>query len=195
MFNLIIRTLKRVGIKLVLKELHLESYLNFYRVDFIDKYDNWCRLNIFYNDTHFFVDDIKLIGEGREEIYTDRIVNSICLMGKYKDFISSEYKAPSKEELDEFLASSMQDLVDSLQCISAPNFRIREVKFYAFPTLMVFIHFTYKGRRMEPIRIFIGEEISYNDSSNLDGIDLLLEQIKEVLKYDELLRPNRFRED
>lgn len=193
MFNLIIRTLKRVGIKLVLKELHLESYLNFYRVDFIDKYDNWCRLSIFYNDTHFFVNDIKLIGEGREEIYTDKIVNSIELMGKYDDFMSSEYKAPSKEELDEFLASSIEVLADDLHSVSAPNFRIREVQVFASPTLMVFIHFTFKGRRVEPIRIFIGEEISYKN--DLDGIDLLLDQIREVLKYDELLRPNRFRED
>lgn len=193
MFNLIIRTLKRVGIKLVLKEFHLDSYLNFYRLDFIDKYDNWCRLNVFYNDTHFFLNDVKLLGEGREEIYTDKIINNIEMMGKYEDFVSYEYKVPNKEELDEFLASCIASLSDDLYSISAPNFKIKEVKVFASPTLMVFIYFTYKGKRFEPIRIFIGEEISYKN--NLDGIDLLLEQIKEVLRYDELLGPNRHRED
>lgn len=191
MFNLIIRTLRRVGIKLVLKELHLESYLNFYRVDFIDKYDNWCRLSIFYNDTHFFVNDVKLIGEGREEIYTDKIINSIELMGKYEDFLKRKDSVPSKEELDKFLASSIENLSDSLYSVTAPNFKIKEVKVFTVPTLMVFVHFTYKGKRFEPIRIFIGEDISYKN--DLDGIDLLLEQVKEVLRYDELLRPNRFR--
>lgn len=193
MFNLIIRTLKRVGIKLVLKEFHLDSYLNFYRLDFIDKYDNWCRLNVFYNDTHFFLNDVKLLGEGREEIYTDKIINNIEMMGKYEDFVSYEYKVPNKEELDEFLASCIASLSDDIYSISAPNFKIKEVKVFASPTLMVFIYFTYKGKRFEPIRIFIGEEISYKN--NLDGIDLLLEQIKEVLRYDELLGPNRHRED
>lgn len=189
MFNLIIRTLRRVGVKLVLKETHLESYLNYYSVDFIDKYDNWCNLTLFYNDTHFFVDNIKLIGKGRKEIYTDAITNSIVLKGKYDDFISSKRQSPSKEELDDFLVGKIKEKTEEVYNLAVGEFKIKEVKFYSNPTLMVFVFLTYKGVRIEPIRIFIGEKISYN--GNQDGIDLLLESLERVLCYDKLFRPNR----
>lgn len=181
MFSLIIRTLKRVGIKLVLKELSIDSYLNFYRIDFIDKYNNWCRLEVFYNDTDFFLDEIKLIGEGRKEIYTDRIINNIKLMGSYEDFLSHKHKSPSKEELDEYLEASLNRLSDSLYDISVPGFSVKEVKLFTHPSMMVFIYFTHNKKRFPPIKIFIGDDINYN--YELENIDLFKDKIKEVLFY------------
>lgn len=205
MFTLIVRTLKRVGIKLILKEYSVDSYLNYYSIDFLDKYGNWCRLRIFYNDTHFFVKNVKLIGEGRRLILTDSIINSIELKGTYEDFLKCKDTNPSKEELDEFLKEGIQSLADDLNGIRVGDFLVKEVRVYCFPTLMVFVYFTFKKARVEPLRIFIGEKISYrgnlynpdcgNDQDYLgdadgedneysEGLDLFLKKVGEVLGYE-----------
>lgn len=185
MFDVIINALKRVRLKLVLKEIHIESYLNYYRLDFLDKYGNWCRLSIFYNDTHFFVDNVKLIGEGRPEIYTDSIINSIELKGTYEDFLKCKSPQFTKEELDKFFSDNLDRISQDIHSIQIPDFKIKEVRVYSMPTMMVFVYFTFKKVRFEPIRIFIGEEITYK--GDLVGMDLLIKEIKEVLNYERLL--------
>lgn len=188
MFNLIIRTLKRVGIRLVLKEVHIESYLNFYRVDFLDKFNNWCRLSIFYNDTDFFVDEVKLIGQGRDLIYTDKIINSIELKGTYEDFLLTDSKLFTKKELDKFFEDRMEILVQRIHDLKIDGILIKEVKFFTSPSFMVFVYFTHNKVRVKPLKFFIGEEINY--SEKLVGIDLLIRKIKEILSYEQLFRFN-----
>lgn len=185
MFNLIIKALKRVGIKMILNEVHIDSYLNYYRVDFLDRFDNWCRLTIFYNETDLFVDNsVRLIGNGRREIYSDRVINSIEMKGKFEDFIKSKSKVPDKKELDKFFEDKLIDLVEDIKDLNVADFNIKEVKFYTSPSLMFFIHFTYKKARYQPIKCFVGDKISYNE--DLEGLDILINKIEEVLCYDKL---------
>lgn len=189
MLDVIIRTLKRVKVKLVLKETHIDSYLKFYRIDFLDRFGNWCRLSIFYNETHFFIDDsVKLIGKGRDGIYTDKIINSIELKGTYEDFIKCDDKLFTQKELNEFFIEKLETLVSEIYEIKVDGFSIKEVKFYCMPTLMVFVYFTFNGKRIEPLRIFIGEEITYKE--DLVGLDLLIGKLKEILSYEKLFRFN-----
>lgn len=191
MFKLIVRTLKRVGIKMILKEIYIESYLNYYSLHFLDKYDNWCNLRIFYNETQFFVGEVNLIGKGRDLIFTDSIVNSIRLMGSYDDYLASDLNEPSKEEVDLWLQESMDNLSENLLSVDVPNnISLKEVKVFSNPSLMIFIYFTFKGVRVEPIKFFVGEKINYNsrfvDSSSIDveSISKLIKSIEEVLGYE-----------
>lgn len=191
MFKLIVRTLKRVGIKMILKEIYIESYLNYYSLHFLDKYDNWCNLRIFYNETQFFVGEVNLIGKGRDLIFTDSIVNSIRLMGSYDDYLASDLNEPSKEEVDLWLQESMDKLSENLLSVDVPNnISLKEVKVFSNPSLMIFIYFTFKGVRVEPIKFFVGEKINYNsrfvDSSSIDveSISKLIKSIEEVLGYE-----------
>ena len=191
MFKLIVRTLKRVGIKMILKEIYIESYLNYYSLHFLDKYDNWCNLRIFYNETQFFVGEVNLIGKGRDLIFTDSIVNSIRLMGSYDDYLASDLNEPSKEEVDLWLQESMDNLSENLLSVDVPNnISLKEVKVFSNPSLMIFIYFTFKGVRVEPIKFFVGEKINYNsrfvDSSSIDveSISRLIKSIEEVLGYE-----------
>lgn len=187
MFKLIVRTLKRVGIKMILKEIYIESYLNYYSLHFLDKYDNWCNLKIFYNETQFFVEDTKLIGDGRDLIYTDNINNSIKMMGSYNDYLTSELSEPSKEEIDLWLQESMDELSESLLSIDVPNnVSIKEVKVFSNPSLMIFIYFTFKGVRVEPIRFFVGEKINYKSKfiKEDNSINEFIKSIEEVLGYE-----------
>lgn len=191
MFKLIVRTLKRVGIKMILKEIYIESYLNYYSLHFLDKYDNWCNLRIFYNETQFFVGEVNLIGKGRDLIFTDSIVNSIRLMGDYDDYLASDLNEPSKEEVDLWLQESMDKLSENLLSVDVPNnISLKEVKVFSNPSLMIFIYFTFKGVRVEPIKFFVGEKINYNsrfvDSSSIDveSISKLIKSIEEVLGYE-----------
>ena len=192
MFNLIIKVLKRVGIKMILNEVHIDSYLNYYKVDFLDRFDNWCRLTIFYNETDLFIDDsVKLLGDGRREIYSDRIMNSIELKGKFEDFISCKDKSPEKKELDKFFEDKIINLTEEMKNINVSNFSIKEVKFYTSPSMMFFIHFTYKKVRYKPIKCFVGDRINYEET--LEGLDILINKIEEVLCYDRLFGPNSTR--
>lgn len=184
MFKLIVRTLKRVGIKMILKEIYVESYLNYYSLHFLDKYDNWCNLKIFYNETQFFVGDTKLIGKGRDLIYTDNIISQIKIMGSYADYISSNLNEPNKQEVDSWLQESMDNLSESLLNVNVPNnISIKEVKVFSNPSLMIFIYFTFKGVRVEPIRFFIGEKINYKSRFIKEDyhINMFIKSIEEVL--------------
>ena len=191
MFKLIVRTLKRVGIKMILKEVYIESYLNYYSLHFLDKYDNWCNLQIFYNETQFFTGDVKLIGKGRKSIFTDSIINSIKMLGSYDDYLSSELNEPSKEDVDSWLEQSMTKLSENLMNIDVPNnISLKEVKVFSNPSLMIFIYFTFKGVRVEPIKFFVGERINYNSrfveysSEGEENINKLIKSIEEVLGYE-----------
>lgn len=178
MKNFILKTIGMVGVSLVFKETYIDSYLSYMRIDFVDKYGKFCIFDVFYNDTQFFTEDLLLLGTGKEKSLSDLLRSRIKVIGSLEDYKVFYKKIPSKEDLDKLFCTSMETLVSEIMSINIKWFSLRKVDFYSDPALMLFIHFNYKGKRQKPIKIFIGEKISY--SSDLD-VSLLIEKIEEVL--------------
>ena len=178
MNNFIRRVIKSMGVLTVLKEYKVESFLTYYRMDFRDKYDNYIVFDIFYNETDIFTTDLKYIGSGRDYSLSDGIRSRCKIIGSLTDYLAYRKELPSKEILDEHFKKHAHNLVENIVKIKVADFHIRRVDFYTSPTLMLFVHISYKTKRVPPIKIFIGEEITY--SGGID-VDLLLSKIREVL--------------
>jgi len=178
MRDFIIKTIGMIGVSFIVKEIYIDSFLSYLRLDFVNKYGKYCIFDVFYNETDFFSETLVLIGKGREVSLSDSLRTRIKVIGDFKDYKNYKYSVPTKESLDKIFSDKMEELTCELCSIKVENFSIRNVEFYSSPTLMLFIHFNYKGRRQRPMKIFIGEEISYK--SDLD-LELLINNIKEVL--------------
>lgn len=172
------RIIKSMGVLTILKECKVESFLTYYRMDFRDKYDNYIVFDIFYNETDVFTTDLKYIGSGRDYSLSDGIRSRCKIIGSLTDYLAYKRELPTKEMLDEYFKESMDLIVNCISQISVPDFHIRRVDFYTSPTLMLFVHISYKTKRVSPIKIFVGEEITYSGGVN---VDLLLDKIKEVI--------------
>lgn len=181
MKELIIKTLSRVGVSLIVKEIYIDSYLRYMRIDFMDKYNRYCIFDILYNETDFFTENLTLIGEGKEINLTDLIRKRVRVVGNFNDYKNYNYSVPSLDELNSYLESGINRIVDKLMDIKVKDFYIRKVDFYTTPSLMIFIHFNYRGKRQKVMKIFLGEKINYN--SDLD-VTCLVNKIKEVLEIE-----------
>lgn len=178
MRRFIIKTIGMVGISFIVKEIYLDSFLSYLRLDFVDKQGRYCIFDVFHNETDFFAESLTLIGEGKDVSLSDSLRSRIRVIGDFKAYKEYNYPIPSEEDLDRMFSDKIKGLTDSIFFISLQNFSIRNVEFYSSPSLMLFIHFNYKGKRQKPIKIFIGEEIHYK--SEIDA-RLLISKIKEVL--------------
>lgn len=165
MRRFILNILGSLKIKLVVKKVEVHSYLSYLRIDFIDKFENFIVFEIFYNETDFFSKTLKLIGDNKSNPYglSDSIRSCCKLIGTNKDYLNLNKPVPTKEDLDEFFKSHMENLVDRIITIPSDRFiKIKTVDFYLRPTLILIVQFNLRGKRVKPVKIFLGEKIQYD---------------------------------
>lgn len=188
------RALKALGISCVLRTTEVESYLNYYRMDYVDKYDNYSVFEIFYNDTDVFTKDLKYIGseESNYLIFNDpseeqrfysisESLRSCCrVIGTFEDYKALKKPLPTQEDLDKYFEERLFNISEEIRALQFSDFSIRRVDVYAKPTLMIFIHLNNKGKRIKPIKIFIGEKITY--SGDVD-VSKVIRKVEKILCY------------
>lgn len=168
MRSFILRILKSLKIKLVVKKVEVHSYLSYLRLDFIDRFDNYIVFEIFYNETDFFSDSLQLIGSSESNPYgfSDSIRSCCKLIGDHNDYKKFKKSVPTKEDLDLFFKTHMENLVDNLIRIDfGEHVKVKTIDFYLRPTLILMVQFNVKGKRVKPLKVFIGEKITYDYSS------------------------------
>lgn len=165
MRSFILRILKSLKVKLVVYKTEIHSFLTFLRLDFMDVHGKFYTFEIFYNETDFFSKELKLIGDSKSNPYgmSDSIRSCCTLIGSNVDYREFERPVPTKEDLDDFFETQMQQLVDDLIGLDYGEFiAVKTIDFYTRPTLILMVQFNVKGKRVKPLKIFIGEEITYN---------------------------------
>lgn len=183
MINFIERIIKSYGVKIFLESRTVESYLNYYRGIFVDRYGNYVICELFYNDTDLFTKSLKYLKCNEVEKYKDYSlsdsIRSCCkVIGGFEEYKQFKKPLPTKEELDEYFRNALFDVAENIQSIRVPNFSIRSVNVYSNPTLMIIITLNEKGKRIKPLKIFIGEKITYSGTSNLDE---LIKRVEEII--------------
>lgn len=178
----ILQVLKSIPNKIQVSSLQVDSLLTFYRLVFVDEYKNYYCLELFYNETDIFSSNLKPIvhiGNSNESNFTATVMNSLTKYSCYEDCKDKIEKKIYKFQLDKFLSSFSEQLINSILMFRDSSVEITDVKVFMNPSLFVCIYYNLYGEPQDSLKFFIGSKNCevYNEV----GTNKLIRYINEIV--------------